>query len=162
MVNRFDECKEHGAMREMHEIEAKFNAYFKAWDIVLPPEDIAQRRRGKIVRAGWAIWYLFDTDAKGDYLDFYATHRMTDDRHVRIYATGEVDDSLPRIESVRRGSPDPEENRRLQSEFDARNQAVAERLAAKGFGLQGDEPLSVQMNRRLRTRGDGQNRQDEG
>ena len=141
-------------MSEMNEIEAKFNAYFKAWDIVLPPEDIAQRRRGRIFQRGWTIWYLFDADEKGEYLDFYATHRMTDDRHVRIYASGEVDDSLPWIKCVGRCSPDPEENRRLQAEFYAHNQAVAEHLAAKGFGMQGDEPLSAQMNRRLRTQPD--------
>lgn len=27
-----------------------------------------------------------------EYLDFYATHRMTDDRHHRIYENGEVED----------------------------------------------------------------------
>lgn len=40
----------------------QFNARFGGFRIQLPPEDLDQRRWGKIVQAGWAIWYLFDAN----------------------------------------------------------------------------------------------------
>jgi hypothetical protein len=57
----------------MPEVESQFNAAFSHWGISLPPDDIAQRRPGKIIKAGWAIWYLFGSDESGDYL--VTTHR---------------------------------------------------------------------------------------
>jgi hypothetical protein len=70
----------------MTNIESKFNDSFAHWEIRLPSDAVEHRKRGKIVQAGWAIWYLFGFDEKGEYLDYYASHRMTNDRHVRIYA----------------------------------------------------------------------------
>ncbi len=67
----------------------EFGREFSDWDINLPQEDVAQRRRGRINHKGWAIWYMFGVDDRGEYLDYYAAHRMTNDRHVRIYADGE-------------------------------------------------------------------------
>jgi hypothetical protein len=77
-----------------------FNRDFSRWAIRLPPEDVAHRHRGRINQEGWAIWYLFGTEDRGEYLDYYAAHRMTDDRHIRIYASGERED-LPTIQSFR-------------------------------------------------------------
>ena len=68
----------------MTNIETVFNEAFAAWDIRLPEETIASKQRGKIVKAGWVIWYLFGSNEHGWYLDYYAAHRMTNDRHVRI------------------------------------------------------------------------------
>jgi hypothetical protein len=133
----------------MDEIESQFNAMFAHWRIWLPPKDIAQRRRGKIVRAGWAIWYLFGSDASGEYLDYYASHRMTNDRHVRIHADGR-NEWLPSIEEFYLFSADPEENARLEAEYFAGNQRVAKLLEDKGFGLQGDEPGSISLFRYMR------------
>lgn len=132
----------------MKEIESQFNDTFSPWNIRLPPEDIANRRRGKIVEAGWAIWYLFGSDEKGEYLDYYASHRMTNDRHVRLYANGERE-ALPTIAEWQLVSKDPEENDRLEAEYFANNRRVARMLEAKGFGIVGDEPGGVQMNRFL-------------
>ena len=132
----------------MNKIKNQFNTSFKHWNILLPPDDIAQRKRGKIVKGGWAIWYLFGADENGEYLDYYASHRMTDDRHVRIYSNGKTE-NLPVIESMRLASMDPEEDARLEAEFFTENQRIAEMLEAKGFGLAGDEPGGVQINRVL-------------
>jgi hypothetical protein len=132
----------------MDEIEAQFNAEFAHWTIRLPPEDIAQRSRGKIIQAGWAIWYLFGSDEMGEYLDYYASHRMTSDRHIRIGAGGRCED-LPTIHSARLSSKDTAEDARLEAEFYAENQRVAELLEDKGFGMRGDEPGGVQINRFL-------------
>ncbi len=119
---------------------------------MLPAENVASRRRGKIVARGWAIWYLFGVDERGEYLDYYASHRMTEDQHVRIYADGECV-SLPAIQGLRIASKDPEEDARLAAEHDAKNRETAEMLKAKGFWLEGDEPGGVAMNWYLRMKG---------
>ena len=136
----------------MKKIELRFNDRFSHWGICLPPDDLEQRRRGKIIRAGWAIWYLFGSDEKGEYLDYYAAHRITDDTHIRIYDNG-LTAPLPAIRGMRICSKDPEEDARQRAEFDAENQRVARMLEEKGFGLSGDEPGGVQMNRFLHLRG---------
>jgi hypothetical protein len=130
----------------MDNIAALFNADFARWRIRLPPEDIAQRRRDKIVQAGWAIWYLFGSDADGEYLDYYAAHRMTNDRHARIHSSGKHE-WLPAVEEFCLVSEDPIEDARLQAEYYAENQRIMEMLEAKGFGLEGDEPGGVQIRR---------------
>jgi hypothetical protein len=135
----------------MNAIESQFNATFAHWDIRLPSEDIANRRRGKIIKAGWAIWYLFGSDEKGEYLDYYASHRMTNDRHVRLYADGQ-EEGLPTIRDFRLSSQDPDEDRRLEAEYYAENQRVAKLLGDKGFGVAGDEPGGVLVNRALHTK----------
>jgi len=116
--------------------------------ICLPQHDVRSRRRGKIVKEGWAIWYLFGSDEKGEYLDYYASHRMTDDRHVRIYADGHCED-LPTISPCHVSSSDPVKNARLEAEYYAKNRRVAALLETKGFGIQGDEPMIVRVNRFL-------------
>jgi hypothetical protein len=73
---------------------------------------------------------------------------MTNDRHIRIYASGRRE-ALPAIQEFRLTSSDPEEDARLEAEYFADNQRVAQLLEAKGFRLQGDEPGGVQINRLL-------------
>ena len=130
-----------------------FNRDFSHWAIGLPPEDVAKRRRGQINQEGWAIWYLFGGDDRGEYLDYYAAHRMTDDRHVRIYSSGERED-LPTIQSFRPCSDDSVEDQRLADNLFAKNQRVAALLESKGFGLDGNEPVLVALNRIVRVNPD--------
>jgi len=47
------------------------------------------RRNGYISKAGWLIQYCFGKDETDEYMDYYTTHRMTTDSHVRIYADGQ-------------------------------------------------------------------------
>ena len=100
----------------MKNMKKRFNDVFSPWDIRLPEKDVTNRRRGKISEAGWVIWYLFGSDERGEYLDYYASHRMTSDRHIRIYTTGERE-SLPSIQTMRLASQDPEEDARSESEY---------------------------------------------
>jgi hypothetical protein len=129
-------------------IKLCFAQSFAMSDICLPEEDVVNRRHGKIIKAGWVIWYLFDSDEQGEYLDYYAAARMTSDRHVRVYADGRCE-RLPTIRELHLVSQDPEENARLEAEYFAENRRVAALLKAKGFGLVGDEPGSVLVNRFL-------------
>ena len=132
----------------MSAIETQFNKYFQHWDVSLPADDVSRRRRGYIAKAGWAIWYLFGLDERGEYLDYYSSHRMTDDTHKRIYADGTTEE-LPSIASFRIVSHDPVEDARLEAEYFARNQEVARMLEEKGFGMTGSEPGGVAINRYL-------------
>lgn len=133
----------------MEKVKAEFDRNFKRWDICLPQEDILNRLRGQIIKNGWSIWYLFGDGEKGEYLDYYASHRMTDDSHDRIYFDG-TRESLPTIMGMRMVSPDPEEDARWEEEHDAQNREIEKVLEQKGFGMTGDEPGGVAINRYLR------------
>lgn len=109
-----------------------FNECFSHWDIILPEENIKNRENGYIQKAGWLIQYCFGKDETGEYLDYYATHRMTTDSHMRIYADGR-EKSLPVLSTIHGTSEDPKEAKRLEDEFYKRNQEIAEMLAEKGF-----------------------------
>lgn len=139
----------------MSEIERIFNEEFRQFEISLPPDDVAQKQRGKIVKRGWVIWYLFGADGRGEYLDYYAAHRMTNDRHIRIYADGTTE-HLPAVCSMCFYPPNctPEEEQRILREHAAKNRQIAKDLDEKGFGLTGNEPGGVVMNRFLTLKDD--------
>ncbi len=134
----------------MASIEEEFNRTFANWEITLPPGAIESRQVGRILKRGWTIWYLSGSDDESEYLDFYASHRMTDDRHVRLRSDGRTE-YLDSIRSMGRASKDPEENKRLAEEFFAHNRKVHQMLEEKGFSLQGDEHGSALVNRYLLT-----------
>lgn len=136
----------------MQKAAEQFADHFKNWDIHLPEDAVQAHERGKINKAGWSIWYLFGSDEQGEYLDYYASHRMTIDSHVRIRADGAVE-HLPALEEMFVGSDDPAEHARLKAEFLRGNREIGQLLDAKGFGLSGDEPLSNQV-RRVQMTGD--------
>ena len=147
----------------MDKIRERFNRDFSNWDIYLPRDAITRRDRGKIVKGGWVIWYCFGKDSQGEYLDYYSSHRMTDDRHTRVYEDGHIED-LPTIISMYRVTQDPEESARIKADFYARNQEVTAMLAEKGFGLSANDPGGVQINRYLHvwpTRGGSQDRNED-
>jgi hypothetical protein len=120
-------------MKPQTDLVSHFNSEFAHFGISLPA-DAVKRKRGKIVARGWAIWYLFGSNVEGDYLDYYASNRMTDDRHFRIFSDGRCE-TLPTISSF---------------EHFTDNQEVARMLEEKGFGIEGDEPGGIILNRLLR------------
>ena len=132
----------------MSRIEERFRDHFAPWSISIPPGHVQQRRRGKIVEGGWAIWYLFGEDERGEYLDYYASHRMTNDRQIRLREDG-TEEHLPIVSTLHPASQDPEEEARLAAEHLEENRRVAKLLEEKGFGIEGDEPGGVQMDRYL-------------
>lgn len=111
-----------------------FEAYFGQWDIRLPAEAVATRQPGRLAAGGWTIHYLFGRDERGEYLDFYATHRMTNDRHVRIRASGETE-MLPAIVDEIVYPPDAtdEQRRQIEQEYRRHNIEVSDALRRKGF-----------------------------
>jgi hypothetical protein len=113
-------------------ITDNFNSRFGHWDINLPESDLKDRRSGYIQNAGWLIQYCFGKDETGEYMDYYAAHRMTSDSHVRIYAAGR-EETLPALSSMHIIGKDPVEDKRLKYEFEEHNRKVVEMLAEKGF-----------------------------
>lgn len=134
------------------DVASQFRNHFHHWKIRLPAEDLEARRPGRIHKGGWAIWYLFGRDERGEYVDYYASHRMTEDSHVRLRC-GMRPEELPTIIGMRRVSPDPDEDARWEALHTARNREIARTLDEKGFGVRGDEPGGVQINRFLRLGG---------
>jgi hypothetical protein len=131
-------------------LAAMFADSFRHWNIEIPAEHLANRTRGKIVVRGWAIWYLFGRDEQSEYVDYYASHRMTSDRHVRLREDGMVE-HLAALPEMRLISSDAEEDARLAAQFRAKCRAIADMLRAKGFFIEGDEPGAVQMNMLIRS-----------
>ena len=118
----------------MKEAALLFAERFSHWGIEIPEEHVVSRRAGHFSEAGWLIQYCFGKDESGEYLDYYAAHRMTDDRHERIYADGRTKD-LPALSTFRLCSPDPVEDARLKRKYDESNRRVTEMLVEKGFDL---------------------------
>ena len=126
-------------MSDLPSIESQFNNRFASSGIRLPPEDIAQRRRGRLHQAGWTLWYLFGVDDRGEYLDLYTRHRKSFDTHTRLREDQEPED-LPAIDGFFQTSDDPAEARQLAAAYYDAQQRVVALLAAKGFDVQGVEP----------------------
>jgi hypothetical protein len=113
-----------------------------------------QPRAGHLVQEGWAIWFRFGSDEDGEYLDYYAAHRMTNDRHVRLRDSGTEED-LPALSTIRLVSTDPAEDARLLGEHLAENRRTEQLLSEKGFVLTGAEPFPVAENRYLASNDNG-------
>ena len=118
----------------MNKIDKIFAEYFRNWDRRLPQEATQSHQPGEIKTHGWFIQYQFGTNDNGDFLDFYASNRMTNDRHVRIFESGETE-SLPaysdfRIYPANATKKDKEEVRRRDEQYNAE---VSEMLKSKGF-----------------------------
>src|SRR5215208_6702739 len=73
-------------------IEEHFREYFRHWKISLPPLDVASRADGHIFEQGWHIGYVWGREQGEEYLEVLAQHRMTDDEHFRVFASGRVED----------------------------------------------------------------------
>lgn len=134
----------------MDKVAQIFNKQFAHWNITLPEESIRLRQRGQICKEGWAIWYLFGKNDQGEYLDYYASNRMTNDRHTRIFSDGKIE-SLPTMNDWCPSSEDPEENKRLEAEYYAENQKVMKILKDKGFAFSGNESGNIPINMYLKT-----------
>ncbi len=135
-------------------IAAQFARYFAPWDICLPPDALHVGARGTLAHAGWTIMYLVARDGRGVYLDFYGSHRITNDRHVRLRA-GEEAESLPAYLDHMVFPPDasPAVRARIEEEYFAYNRRIGRMLRDKGF-LAGDllrtAPKGVRLGRGAR------------
>jgi hypothetical protein len=75
---------------DIDRIREVFAEHFQPWGVTLPLRAAETREAGAIHHRGWNIRFFFGSDDAGEYLEYYATHRMTNDRHIRIRENGDV------------------------------------------------------------------------
>jgi hypothetical protein len=129
-------------------IAGAFNAIFANFDIRIVPDDVVIGTRRGLGERGWTIRYRVDPDDAGlPSLEFYATHRMTSDSHVRIWADGHVEDLDAIWEAYAYDRKVPGDEERSRERYLQHNREVAEALGARGLYPDGD------VNTFLRTGG---------
>jgi hypothetical protein len=74
--------------RPMVKLADAFRKQFSHWGISLPELDVRNRSPGVIHQGGWTIRYHFGVEDGREYLEYFAGHRMTNDRLVRICEDG--------------------------------------------------------------------------
>jgi hypothetical protein len=136
------------------QLRQRFNREFAHWAIELPDDAMSSGVVWLMVQRGWTIWTRFDSDAEEGRkrLDYYAMHRMTNDRHIRLYADGEEED-LPAMAQgygVPQGATEAQREA-ARAKYFADNQAVEKLLQEKGFVMSGQAHTSAQVNRCLQT-----------
>ena len=141
-------------MHDHEQLRQQFNRGFARWGIELPADAMSPGEVWPIVQRGWTIWMKFEIgteDGRGR-LDYYAMHRMTNDRHIRLYGDGEPE-YLPSIDSSYSWPADATEAEQeaLRAKHDPRNRAIEKMLEAKGFVMTADAHPSAQVNRYLVT-----------
>ena len=72
-------------------IKQTFDGQFLKWGITLPLEDIELHRNGSIHKNGWTINYRFVVENDIEYMEYFASHRMTNDTINRIFADGRIE-----------------------------------------------------------------------
>jgi hypothetical protein len=72
----------------LKKIKQVFDKKYAAWGIALPDESLKDQARGSVSYNGWTINYQFGTEHGQRYLEYFASHRMTNDTLNRIYADG--------------------------------------------------------------------------
>ena len=139
-------------MDAREQLRQRFNGNFKTWEIELPIDALEPDLVWFIVQGGWTIWTRYNIEDGREYLDYYAMHRMTDDRHVRLYADGD-EAALPAIQgmfAVPMGATEAEQAEARAKHFE-RNQAVEKLLEEKGFVMTDKAHGSAIVNRHLQT-----------
>jgi hypothetical protein len=116
-----------------------FNGYFADSGIRIAPEEARVGTHLRIGGRGWRIAYRVDPDDGGfPSLEFYATNRMTDDRHVRIRADGSLEKLEAIYESYAFDSKVPGSEEAARERYIRHNQAVARELRERGLYPEGD------------------------
>src|SRR5688500_4841682 len=72
----------------MEKIKETFEQRFERWQIQLPSDDLANHRNGSIRQQGWLINYRFGREDNRDFLEYFASHRLTNDTFNRIWQDG--------------------------------------------------------------------------
>lgn len=72
-------------------LRAAFAQNFEHWKITLPPEPLREGLRGMIQSRGWTIRYRVALVDGALCLEYFASHRMTNDRLERIRADGQTE-----------------------------------------------------------------------
>ena len=142
-------------------LRQRFDRHFVRWGIQLPVDAMSPGVVWIITQRGWTIWTRFDIGSEDgrERLDYYAVHRMTNDRHVRLYADGDEEDLPAMMDGyvTLPGATVAEREAALDQHF-AHNQTVEKLLEQKGFVMTDQAHISARINRYLQTDPDAENR----
>jgi hypothetical protein len=134
----------------MGSIAEKFSEIFEAWGIEFSPDDIAARRPGflKQMNGSGSVRYSFGSDERGEYLEFYAFHRIWGDHHARVYESGSVEplDTLATMYIV---DDDPEVTAQNERKMEEGNRKLLAELEVAGLLSDGPVPNSFTINAHL-------------
>lgn len=115
----------------MGTITTGFKEYFEGYDLELP-EPIPPK--GNIEKGGWQVTYILGKDDDDlPYFDFFAEHRMTSPRHVRILHDGSFLSLESYQENYSYDSNVEGDEERAMKAMKEHNDRVSEILKAKGF-----------------------------
>jgi hypothetical protein len=139
-------------------IEQYFRNYFRHWQIALPSRDVAARSAGHIFEHGWHIGYVWGSDQGEEYLEVLAQHRMTNDEHFRVFASGRVEDLPAPAESYMYGPNATEaDKRKAEREYVERNERIYAELRERGLlPPLGHNLPAHEINEYLRSGGDAE------
>ncbi len=144
-------------MDGLEQLRQRFNRTFAHWGIELPVDALSPGVIWLIAQRGWSIWTRLDIDPEDgrERLDYYAMHRMTSDRHVRLYADG-GEENLPAMAGgyVTSQGATVAEREEVRDKHLAYNQAVEKLLEEKGFVMTDQAHGSALINRYLQTHPD--------
>ena len=136
------------------QLRQRSHRHFVRWGIQLPVDAMSPGVVWLITQWGWTIWTRFDIGSEDgrERLDYYAMHRMTSDRHVRLHADGDEEELLAMRDGyVTSPGATVAEQEAGRDEYFAHNQAVEKLLEEKGFVMTDQTHVSARINRILQT-----------
>lgn len=111
-------------------IRRTFRSYFRNWKLSLP-RSLASGV-GTVTGSGWHIQWRTGVLRGQPFVDFYAEHRMTNDRHHRIFTNGRLGHLPARFEWILLpAGATPEEEEQIQVRYYRRNGRIAGIVRAK-------------------------------
>jgi hypothetical protein len=139
-------------LNDLKTIQKVFRDSFRSLDLILPLENLRERKPGSLRYGSGRIIFVFGDEKGREYLEYYAHHRIGGDSHVRIYEDGEVV-VLPELSSIFSYNPDiPGDMDEKKARMERSYRETYEDLAKKGLLFAGPVPRSLLINAHLAMR----------
>jgi hypothetical protein len=113
------------------QIQAAFKEYFDEFDLELPK---TLKEKGTIQQGGWSITYVLTREGDDQpALDFFAEHRLTNPRLIRIHPDGRVEEVASLQENFGFDPDVAGDQQRAEKEFQEHNDRFAKLLEERGL-----------------------------
>ncbi len=115
----------------MEKIRKAFKDYFAPQGVVELPDPLPQR--GTVRAAGWIVRFVRGEEDGQPYVDCYAQNRMTNSRHFRIHADGEIEGLENYREGIVLDESTGDDMSKAAAAADQHNRKVTRILEEKGL-----------------------------